>query len=174
MFVHAARVLDVDAPVSFSAVLDDGTSPVSGRARVVREVSESDAARRGLRPGFGLSIQEMGDADLERWNLFLSRVQRRSEHRILVGASPARLAELTAGLAGAGYAVVGGTDTGTLVQLADAETRPPDVAVIDATLVEGSDPNWLETLFSARKVPCVTLRGDTRRARVVVDRLLAV
>jgi hypothetical protein len=174
MFVHAARTLDVDAPVSFSAVLDDGTSPVSGRARVVREVSESDAVRRGLRAGFGLSIQEMGDSDLERWNLFLARVQRRSEHRILIGASPQRLAELTAGLAGAGYAVVGGTDTGTLLQLSEAEARPPDVAVIDATLLEGSDPNWLETLFSARKVPCVTLRGDTRRARVVVDRLLAV
>jgi hypothetical protein len=174
MFVHAARNLDVDAPVSFSAVLDDGTSPVSGRARVVREVSESDAARRGLRAGFGLSIQEMGDSDLERWNLFLARVQRRSEHRILIGASPQRLAELTAGLAGAGYAVVGGTDTGTLLQLSEAEARPPDVAVIDATLLEGSDPNWLESMFSARKVPCVTLRGDTRRARVVVDRLLAV
>jgi hypothetical protein len=174
MFVHAVRALDVDAPVSFSAVLDDGGSPVSGRARVVREINETDAARRGLRPGFGLSIQEMGDTDVERWNLFLTRVQRRSEHRILVGASPSRLPELTAGLAGAGYAVIGGTDAGTLVQLSDAESRPPDVAVIDATLFEGTEPNWLETLFSARKVPCVTLRGDARRARVVVDRLLAV
>jgi hypothetical protein len=140
----------------------------------VREINESDAARRGLRPGFGLAIQEMGDDDIQRWNLFLGRVQRRSEHRILVGASAARLPELTSGLAGAGYAVIGGTDAGTLVQLSDAEARPPDVAVIDATLFEGSEPNWLETLFSARKVPCITLRGDARRARVVVDRLLAV
>jgi len=174
MFVHAMRALDLEQPVSFSAVLDDGSAPISGRARVVREINEADAARRGLRPGFGLSIQEMGDADIERWNQFLARVQRRGEHRILVGASPARLAEVTAGLTGAGYAVVGGTDPGTLVQLSDAESRPPDVAVIDATLLEGSEPNWLETLFSARKVPCVTLRGDARRARVVVDRLLAV
>jgi hypothetical protein len=174
MFVQAVRALDVDQPVSFSAVLDDGNAPVSGRARVVREINESDAARRGLRAGFGLAIQEMGDADLDRWNLFLARVQRRGEHRILVGAAPARLAEVSAGLTGAGYAVVGGTDAGSLVQLSDAQARPPDVAVIDATLLEGSEPNWLETLFSARKVPCVTLRGDARRARVVVDKLLAV
>ena len=164
----------MNTPVSFSAVLDDGTAPISGRARVVRQISETDAARRGLRSGFGLAIQEMGDADLERWNLFIARVQKRSEHRILVGASPGRLPELTAGLTGAGYAVVGGTDPGTLVQLSDAEARPPDVAIIDATLFDSGEPNWLETLFSARKVPCVTLRGDARRARVVVDRLLSV
>jgi hypothetical protein len=174
MFVQAVRALDLDQPVSFSAVLDDGNAPVSGRARVVREINEVDAARRGLRAGFGLAIQEMGDADIDRWNLFLARVQRRGEHRILVGAAPARLAEVSAGLTGAGYAVVGGTDAGSLVQLSDAQARPPDVAVIDATLLEGSEPNWLETLFSARKVPCVTLRGDARRARVVVDKLLAV
>jgi hypothetical protein len=174
MFVTPVRALDLDQAVSFSAVLDDGSAPVSGRARIVREISESDAARRGLRSGFGLAIQEMTDTDLERWQLFLARVQRRGERRILVGASPGRLSELTAGLSGAGYVVVGGTDAGALVQLSDGEGRPPDVAVIDASLFEGAEPNWLETLFSARRVPCVTLRGEASRARAVVDRLLAV
>jgi hypothetical protein len=175
MFVHPTLPLEVEQPVSFSSVLDDGGVPVAGRALVVRHVSESDAARRGLRSGFGLSILEMGEVDLGRWTSFLNRVQRRSEKRILLGATPARLAELTAMLTSAGYAVMGGTDPGTLVQLSDAETLPPDVAVIDSTLLEGSEPShWLETLFSARKVPCVTLRGDARRARTIVDRLLAV
>ena len=89
---------------------------------------------------------------------------------------PARLSELQAGLASAGYAVTGGTDAGALVQLASAESRPVDAAMIDGGwLTPGTPAQWVESLFSARNVPCVTIHGaDGRRARATVDKLLSV
>src|SRR5678809_693046 len=90
-----------------------------------------------------------------RWLGFLARIERRAEKRVLIGASPERLAELQAGLAGCGYAVTGGADPGALVQLANADTRPVDAALIDAGwLQNGAAASWVENLFSARAVPC--------------------
>jgi hypothetical protein len=110
-----------------------------------------------------------------RWLAFIARVERRAEKRVLIGASPSRLGELQAALAGCGYAVTGGTDPGALVQLANAGARPADAALIDAGwLQNGASASWVENLFSARNVPCVTLHGDARRARMAVDRLLEV
>ena len=75
-------------------------------------------------------------------------------------------------LSSVGYAVMGGTDPGALVQLA-RQVRPFDAVVIDAGwLPPGSSASWIESLFSARNVPCLTLHGDSRRARGAVDRLL--
>jgi hypothetical protein len=175
MFIRPAAPLALDTTLNFSAVLEDGAAPIAGRARVIRQITEAEARTCGLAPGFGLRVVDMGDADHERWRNFLARVERRSERRVLVGASPVRLAELQAGLAAAGYAVTGGTDPGALVQLASADTRPVDAAVIDAGwLGDGTSANWVETLFSARGVPCVTLHGDARRARSAIDKLLAI
>jgi len=176
MFVRPQNPLTLDMDMMFSAVLDDGSAPISGRAKVVRHVTEADARACGLVPGWGLHIVEMGDDDRTRWNTFLSRVEKRSDKRVLIGASPARLAELQAALAAAGYAVTGGTDAGALVQLASAESRPVDVAMIDGDwLTPGTPTAWVESLFSARNVPCVTIHGaDGRRARATVDKLLAV
>jgi hypothetical protein len=174
MFIRPATPLALDSTLNFSAVLEDGGAPIAGRARVVRQITEAEARTCGLAAGFGLRLVDMGDADHERWRNFLVRVERRSERRVLVGASPVRLAELQAGLAAAGYAVSGGTDPGALVQLAGAD-RPVDAAVIDAGwLGDGASANWVETLFSARGVPCVTLHGDARRARSAIDKLLTI
>src|SRR5262249_34029318 len=110
-----------------------------------------------------------------RWVHFLDRIERRADRRILIGASPARLAELQAHLAAAGYAVTGGTDPGALVQLASAEARPVDAALLDAGwLSPATSGGWVESRFAARNVPCVTLHGDAKRARTIVDKLLAV
>ena len=87
---------------------------------------------------------------------------------MLIGAEPSRLAELQAGLAGCGYAVVGGTDPGALVQLANADARPADAVLIDAGWLQNEAAMTLvESLFSARNVPCVTMtrRGASVRAR---------
>jgi hypothetical protein len=71
--------------------------------------------------------------------------------------------------------VTGGTDPGALVQLASAETRPVDAALIDAGwLVPGATVAWVASLFSARNVPCLTMDGDSRRARSAMDKLLSV
>jgi len=173
--VRPAHPLKLGAMHTFSVVLDDHPAPISGRARVVRHVNEADARACGLVTGFGLHIVDMTAAERERWVAFLTRVERRAEKRVLIGASPVRLAELQALLAAAGYAVTGGTDAGALVQLASTEVRPVDAALIDAGwLAPTQSATWVESLFAARNVPCLTLHGDVRRARAAMDKLLAV
>jgi PilZ domain-containing protein len=175
MFVKPLHALALDATVTFSVVLDDGLSPVTGRSRVVRTLSNADARTTGGSPGYGLSIIEMADDDRERWAAFLTRIEQRSARRVLIGAAPARLAELQSELIAAGYAVTGGSDPGAIAQLASAEAHPVDAALIDARwLAAASTPSRVESLFSARKLPCVTVHGDAERARIAVDRLLSV
>ena len=175
MFVRPVAALTLDTVLNFSAVIDDGGGPVAGRAKVVRQLTDAEAAACGLAPGFGLSIVEMSSDDQLRWNQFIQRIERRADKRVLIGASPQRLGELQTALAGAGYAVMGGTDPGALVQLANTDQRPVDAALIDSSwLGNAGSATWIESLFSARNVPCVTVHGDTRRARAQVDKLLDV
>jgi hypothetical protein len=175
MFVQPAVPLEVGSTVTFSVVLDDGTSPIAGRAKVVRQVKEVEAKECGLLPGYGIVIVSMSEADRMRWLGFLARIERRADKRVLIGADPARLAELQAGLASLGYAVTGGTDPGALVQLAKSDGRPADAVLIDAGWLQNEASAYLmESLFSARNVPCVTMQGQVRRARQAIDRLLEV
>ncbi|NVB81879.1 MAG: PilZ domain-containing protein [Kofleriaceae bacterium] len=175
MFVKPAVALDMDSVLNFSVMLDDGSAPVAGRAKVVRQITAPEAKACGLAPGFGLTIVDMSQVDGQRWLAFLSRIERRADKRVLIGAEPARLAELQAGLASCGYAVVGGTDPGALVQLANADSRPADAVLIDAGWLQGDAATTLvESLFSARNVPCVTMTGEVRRARQAIDKLLEV
>jgi hypothetical protein len=175
MFVKPTVSLELGADVGFSVILDDGSAPIAGRAKVVRLIGEREAKVCGIAAGFGLSILEMNEADRMRWLGFLARIERRAEKRVLIGAEPSRLAELQAGLAGCGYAVVGGTDPGTLVQLASGDMRPADAVLIDAGWLQNeASATLVESLFSARNVPCVTMNGEVRRARQAIDRLLEV
>lgn len=175
MFVKPNVSLELGATIEFSMLLDDSLSPVVGRAKVVRLIGETEAKQCGLAPGFGLGILEMTEADRMRWLGFLARIERRAEKRVLVGAEPARLAELQAGLAGCGYVVVGGADPGVLVQLANSDARPADAVLIDAGWLQNeASATLVESLFSARNVPCVTMNGEVRRARQAIDRLLEV
>ena len=175
LFVRPLHALTMGSTVTFSSVLDDGGAPVNGRAKVIRHIPEVEARAQGLAAGYGLSITDMGDDARARWSAFLARIEKRAARRILIGASPARMTELQTCLAAAGYAVTGGTDPGALVQLASAEARPVDAALIDAAwLSPQMSSEWIESLFSARDVPCVTLHGDAKRARATVDKLLGV
>ncbi len=174
MFVRPAHPLAMDSSLNFSIVLDDGAAPISGRAKVVRHVTEADAQTCGLVSGYGLHITDMNDADLGRWMTFLTRIEKRAEKRVLIGATADRLVELQTALAAIGYAVSGGTDPGALVQLAGA-ARPVDAVLLDGDwLAPGTSTSWIESLFSARKVPCVTLHGEPRRGRLAIDKLLAI
>ncbi len=160
--------------VTASIPLDVGDPPIEVRARVARSITPTDAIARGLAPGVGLEIIDMSDGDRVRWQRFLSRVERRSVRTVLVGAAPARLEAITRALTDAGYAVSSSADPGTLIRLADSGPLP-DVAVIDDSLLElGVSASWLEQVFTARAVPCITVHGEPLRARMVVDRLLAV
>jgi len=175
MFVRPAHPLTMDSSLNFSIVLDDGAAPISGRAKVVRHLTEIDASTCGLVPGYGLSVTDMNDADLGRWMAFLARIEKRAEKRVLIGATPDRLVELQTALASIGYAVSGGTDPGALVQLA-AAVRPVDAVLLDGDWL-APDVNiheQIESLFTAREVPCVTLHGDPRRGRLAIDKLLSI
>lgn len=173
MFVHPQHALTLGTTLNFSSVLDDGGAPISGRAKIVRHITEAEARSCGLAAGYGLFISEMGQDDRTRWLAFLDRIERRSERRILIGAAPNRLQEIQSDLAAVGYAVTGATDPGALVQLAGGDVRPVDAALIDAGwLTPQTSPEWIESLFMARNVPCVQLHGDAKRARAIVDQLL--
>jgi hypothetical protein len=175
MFVKPVHPLTLDAHVTFSAVLDDNQPPVSGHARVVRNITEAAARDAGLWPGYGLVILEMVDPERERWSRFLRRVATRASKRVLIAASAGRFTELETGLVAGGYATAGGTEPGAIAQLVSGEARPFDAALIDAAwlLSEGSTL-WVESVFTARSIPYVTVHGDAKRARQAVDRLLAV
>jgi hypothetical protein len=122
-----------------------------------------------------MSLIEASGLDRSRWEAFIARIERRTARRVLIGAHANRLAELQASLSGAGYSVIGATDPGALVQLANAEARAVDAAVIDAIwLRDGAWASWVEGVFSARNVPCLTANGDALGARSALDRLLDV
>ena len=174
MFVRPLHALTLDANVTFTAVLDDGLAPISGRSRVIRNLGDDEARAVGRSPGYGLSIVEMADEDRARWSAFLLRIERRSERRVLIGAAPARLAELQSGLEAAGYVVTGSSEPSAVARLASAEAHPVDAAIIDASWLAAASSTRVEPLFTARKVPSVTVHGDAKRARIAVDQLLAV
>jgi hypothetical protein len=175
MFVRPALPLERNAVLEMSTVLDDGGSAISGRVKVVRHIGADLAKQCGLAAGFGVALLEMSDVDRARWQLFVGRVERRGEKRVLVGALPSRFAELQAALAACGYAVTGGADRGAIVQLASGDARPADAALLDAAwLSDEASTTALERLFTSRQVPFVKLQGDARRARSAIDRLLAV
>ncbi len=163
-----------DHMVTAVVPIDVGDPPIELRARVARAITSADATTRGLTAGYGLEIVDMSDGDRVRWSRFLARVERRAAKTVLVGAAPRRLEAIARALTDAGYAVSSSADAGALVRMADGPTLP-DVAVIDESLLEqGVSAQWLEQMFTQRQVPCITVKGDANRARLVVDRLLAV
>lgn len=175
MFVRPLHALSLDTNLTFTAVLDDGHPPVSGRSRVVRSTSDADAVLTGRPAGYGMSIVEMSEADRERWRGFLGRIEQRAGRRVLIGASPIRFAELQGGLIAAGYAVTGGSDAATVAELARGEAQPIDAGLLDAGwLAAGGLTARVESVLAARKLPCVTVHGDARRARIAIDKLLSV
>lgn len=173
MFLATSEMLGTNE-LAFCMPTDEDEAPISGLARVVRTITPQEARQRGIREGYGAEIMRMTERDRQRWDGFLERVQKRTERRLLVGATAARLDEIVLGLTSAGYSVTTGSDPGTLVRLAESEARPPDAAIIDISLSVQGPGQWLEHVFASRNVPCVTVRGDAKRTRLVVDQLLGV
>lgn len=174
MFVQSNVPLLLDATATVSLVLDDGYPPISARAKVVRRISDAEAKTCGLVAGFGLAISGMSELHHTRWLGFLARIERRAQKRVLLGAHPARFADLQAALANLGYAVIGGTDPAMLVHLAN-NTRPADAVLLDAGwLQDEASATIVEELLASRQVPCVRMQGEVLRAREAIDRLLDV
>ena len=154
--------------------LDLGDPPIELVARVVRVISTGAAEARGLAPGAGLHIAEVTDGDRVRWTRFLTRIERRTTRTVVVGAALPRLEAITRVLSDAGYAVAPCADPGSLIRAAERGTLPDAAVIDDSLLAQGVAEGWLEQMFSAHQVPCITLKGEVTRARAVVDRLLAV
>jgi Tfp pilus assembly protein PilZ len=173
LFVNAPG-LPVDAAVGVTVPLDLGDPPIELVARVARVVSTGAAEARGLAPGAGLAIAEVTEADRVRWTRFLARVERRTTRTVVVGAALPRLEAITRVLADAGYAVAPCADPGSLIRAAERGALPDAAVIDDSLLAQGVAEGWLEQMFSAHQVPCITLSGEVTRARAVVDRLLAV
>ncbi|HWU90937.1 MAG TPA: PilZ domain-containing protein, partial [Kofleriaceae bacterium] len=174
MFVRPAGTLALDTQVTFSAMLDDDADPVSGRSRVVRYINEADARTCGLAQGYGLKIVQMASLERERWTSFVARIERRAEKRVLIGASAGRLLELQSSLAAVGYVATGAAEPDALAALA-GHARAVDACLLDASwLPQRVSASWAEGLFPARRVPCVTLHGDVRRARAALDQALSI
>lgn len=175
LFVATNRDLTEDE-LAFRLPLDNGEPPVCGRARVARQLESDAALERGLQPGYGLRIVGLSDVDSPRYDAFLHRVRKRVERRVLVAAAPGRLKQLMAAFAAIGYSVTGGSETHTVLRLADQGNVRPDVAIIDSTLTAcGQDKNGLARAFTDRGVTCVPSDNEPPTlTRAVVDRVLGV
>lgn len=175
LFVAPLRELELEGNIGFSLVLDDQSTSVSGRAQVVRRVLAPEAKSRGLRSGYGLELTDLAGSHRQPWERFVARVRRRAGRRVLIGAPSARFDELASGLVAVGYAVHGAVEPASVATLAEADRRPPDVAVLDVEwAAAGGEAAWIEALLAARGIRCVTSHGDPRRAYGEVDRLLGV
>ena len=176
LFVRPVLALTVDTTCNFSVVLDDGGGPVAGRAKVVRQLLESEAAACGLAPGFGLSILDMGDID-KRAVGHVHRSGSRSAPRSACWSAPRRSGSPSFRPRSPRRAT---RSWAAPIRARSSSSRARTPArwmrrSIDAHwLGDGASASWVESLFSARDVPCVTVSGDVRRARTTVDRLLEV
>jgi hypothetical protein len=162
-------------PLDFHLPTESGAR-IRGRLRAVRAVPWKLACARGLHSGFGMEIIEFAPDDHHRYAGFVDRVGQRVQRRVLVGASPERSEKLVAGLAAAGYTVSGASDANTIIQLGECDPRPPDAALLDASLAVGRGAaQRIEAVLAARRVPVISIAGEpAHRARAVVDNLLAV
>ena len=175
LFLATSRPLDVGVELRFSLPLDLADVPLEGTGRISRLLAADEAQQRGMHAGVGVRITDMTATNRSAWDAFLARVRRRTEKRILIGAAPGRVEELAASLCAAGYTVTSGSDLGLLMRVAELDPCPPDIAVIDAEFDQAAAPvGWIEQVFASRQVQCITIRGDVRRARSMVDRLLHV
>lgn len=175
MFVRPHVPMLLDATVRFSLMLEDGSTPIAGRAKVVRCVSEYEAEQSGLVAGFGLEIIGMSEPHRRCWLGLVTRTERRTEKRVLISAHPSRLVELRACLASVGYAVISGTDPAMLVELANSQTRVADAVFIDSGWLQNDVSMAIaQELLASRNVPCVRMEADVSRVRRALDRALDV
>ena len=97
--------------MSFSVVLDDGGAPIAGRAKVVRQIAESEAQAcglaAGLRPDDRRDEREPIACAGSRFSRAIERRAEQARARRRSAGAARRTAGGTRGLAG--YAVIGGT-----------------------------------------------------------------
>jgi hypothetical protein len=164
-----------DGPVHMTIPIDDHGTPVMATGRVARAIPDELARSRGLTRGIGIEITAISARDEQRFGAFVSRVGRRAEREIVIGASPDRLDELTTALAAAGYCAAGVPDAHGLVRRTASSPRLPDLVLIDSSLAR-DDPRAVQAArraLAVRVVPQMSIDGDSPEAtREIVDGML--
>jgi hypothetical protein len=167
--VHAEGAVHMTIPI------DDHGTPVLATGRVARAIPDELARRRGISRGVGIEITAISARDEQRFGAFVTRVARRAEREVVVGAVPARVGELTTALAAAGYCASGISDAHTLVHRTASATRLPDLVLIDSSLTR-EDPRAVQAArraLAVRVVPLMSIDGDSPEAtREIVDGML--
>ena len=163
-----------DSELMIAIPLDNSEQPIRCRGQVVRVVTHYAAQAFQTVAGAGVMLTHFGSQDAERYKNFLDRIEYRCQRRIVVAASEARAPALTQALSSAGYAVTSSTNPQALVELADREPRPPDVAVIDDSLKNMLESEMLCSLFKRRNVPCLSTHGEGSMTRQAIDCMLDV
>ncbi len=160
--------------IPFRFPLDNGDSAIHGRARIVRRIDTRTAHRRAMLPGYGVSIVDIDGSARRRYTNFVTRVQRRSQRRVFVGAGDERVRELMNGLASVGYEVTGACEPSVLNDSNQLGGATVDIAVIDASL-GNQTMNEFRRIFLERNVQCVSVHGDSAPiTRASIDRFLAI
>jgi hypothetical protein len=94
------------------------------------------------------------------------RIGKRGGFTIVVGASTARAAEITAELCGAGYSASCASDAAALISKAAAAARAPDLVMLDASLTKGDlrAENAVRRALAVRAVPTLQVDETTPQA----------
>jgi CheY-like chemotaxis protein len=104
----------------------------------------------------------------------LSRIGRRAGHTVLVGASSERAAPIVAELTAAGYAASQVSEAPQLVSRV-AASRPPDLVLIDASLVRADTraEDAIRRAAAQRQIPVLHIDQDSpQAARAAADMTL--
>lgn len=171
-FVQTQGRLQLRSLVQFQMQLDDGGAIIRGQGRVVRRIDAGGEAR-GVHAGFGIVVQGISADGKDRWQRFVERVRKRSQRRVVIGASGDIAKALAERLAATGYCVVAGANQRTIAALTESDMPSPDAVILDASL--GSiEARALDTLFRVRNVPRLATRGDVAQTQRALDQLMQV
>lgn len=175
LFLATGEALAGD--LAFAVVLGDDADPVRGRGLVAREVSPEMAEARGLCRGYGISIADLAGGNGARYAEFVDQVTQRAARRVVSVAAPARVRELSRGLASAGYAASSVTSTAVSGDLETLlrEAQGADMVVLDATAGSQTERAQLQHALARNHLPYITLTSDPPgAARAAVDRSLGI
>ncbi|HET6610495.1 MAG TPA: hypothetical protein VFG83_00825, partial [Kofleriaceae bacterium] len=108
---------------------------------------------------------------------FVDQVMQRAARRVVSVAAPARVRELSRGLASAGYAASSVTSTAVSGDLETLlrEAQGADMVVLDATAGSQTERAQLQHALARNHLPYITLTSDPPgAARAAVDRSLGI
>jgi hypothetical protein len=90
------------------------------------------AKARGVALGYGLELGGFSSSDEARFRMFVARVGKRADRKVMVGAEQIRASELCQQLVAAGYVASGVDNPKEIVRR--SLSAPPDLVLVDPSL----------------------------------------